>query len=167
MTPAEVEGSSTLKPEKQGAIKQRVQQWDSELQSAGGDSAERAFGLGCGIGILPVFGILGLLWILRSINLILFLILLVIALLALTGLGMLAAYRARANTMERLFQRRIVLELDQLLEQQQVTRAQVYSLAVDTLSKDSPLIPLLNLNDTNPARLENPRENETEDGENG
>ena len=74
-----------------------VQGLNENLRTSSASGAELAFGLGCGLGLIPVVGIIVSLVVLEIISLIPGLLLLIIALVGLVGVAMLLANVARSN----------------------------------------------------------------------
>jgi len=112
---------------------------NEKLRAAGAGSAEIAFGMGFGMGMLPALIIIGLLFVFKLINLILAFILIVMALLALVGVGMLIALQARRNAMQRVYQATVEPEVDRYLAQTGLTRERFDLLASQHLPADAPL----------------------------
>lgn len=117
---------------------------DEKLRAAGAGSAEIAFGMGFGIGIIPVLAIIALLLILKVINLILAFILAAMALLALVGVGMLLAVQARRNAMRRVYQVEVEPEILRYLARTGLSRQKFDLLASQRLPPDAPLQTFLN-----------------------
>lgn len=122
----------------------QVRDWDERLRQAGVGSAEQAFGMGCGIALLPTLAVIGLLLIFRVINIILAAVLLVMALLVLAGLGMLFANIARTNNARRTYETSIQPEIASYLQQTGMPRAEFERQVVALLPADAPLQTFLN-----------------------
>jgi hypothetical protein len=110
-----------------------------KLAVAGGESAERAFGMGCAIGILPAFLAILVLFIFQVINLVLAFILAMLAGLALVGISALLATRARANTTRRLYEAEIQAEIQAYVDESHMSREQFDTLVYRLLPSDADL----------------------------
>lgn len=116
-----------------------VESLNERLRSSGAGGAESAFGLGCGIGLLPVVGITLLLWIFGVVNLILGMMMLVVGLLALAGLSIMLANLARSNAVKRVYWAEVEPEIVQYLSQQRLSRQDFDTAACRELPVDAPL----------------------------
>lgn len=116
-----------------------VEQMDKTLFQAGADSAEQAFGLGCGIGLLPALVVIVVLFALRVINLILMFVLAVLAVIALIGVATLLAYQARTNSIRRTYQSQVEPEINRYLSLHSLNREEFDLLAAERLSAAAPL----------------------------
>lgn len=116
-----------------------VESLNEKLRSSGAGGAESAFGLGCGIGLIPVIGFILLLWVFGVINLILGMLLLVVGLLALAGVSILLANLARSNAFKRVYRTEVEPEIIQYLSRQHLSRQDFDSLAFQVLPLDAPL----------------------------
>jgi len=121
------------------SLLQLVDILDEELRAAGAGSAENAFGLGCGIGLLPVALVLVLMLLSRRINFVLAILLAVILFIALVGVSTLLAYQARKNAILRRYQQDIEPRITLFCTQQQLTRLQFDTLAASGLPEGAPL----------------------------
>jgi hypothetical protein len=131
--------SPSLTPEQLQELKNLVERLNEKLRAAGSGSAEQAFGIGCGIGILPSILIITILLIFGVIDLILAAILVVVAALALVGISTLLALKARANATRRIYQRDIEEEILQYLRIAELSRPQFDTLANQILPEGAPL----------------------------
>lgn len=116
-----------------------AQAMNENLRTSTGSGAEVAFGLSCGIGLIPVVGIILLLLALKVVSLIPGLLFLVIALLGLMGISMLLANLARSNAQKRIFRTEIDPEIVRFLDDQQINRQVFDTLASQALPADAPL----------------------------
>jgi len=116
-----------------------AQAMNENLRTSTGSGAEVAFGLSCGIGLIPVVGIILLLLVLRVVSLIPGLLFLVIALLGLMGISMLLANLARSNAQKRIFQSEINPEIVRFIDDRQINRQVFDTLACQALPADAPL----------------------------
>lgn len=116
-----------------------AQAMNENLRTSTGSGAEVAFGLSCGIGLIPVVGIILLLLALKVVSLIPGLMFLVIALLGLMGVSMLLANLARSNAQKRIFSTEIDPEIVRFLDDQQINRQVFDTLASQALPPDAPL----------------------------
>jgi hypothetical protein len=116
-----------------------AQAMNDKLFTSTSGGAEQAFGLSCGLGLIPVIGVILFLMVFKFIDLIPGLLFLVIALLGLVGVSMLLANLARNNAQKRVFQTEIDPEIDQYLNNQLVPRQVFDTLASQALPPDAPL----------------------------
>jgi hypothetical protein len=116
-----------------------VESLNEKLRSSGAGGAESAFGLGCGIGLIPVIGVILLLWVFGVVNLILGMLLLVVGLLALAGVSILLANLARSNAFKRVYRMEVEPEITQYMSRQHLSRQEFDSLAYLVLPLDAPL----------------------------
>ena len=112
---------------------------NENLRTSTGSGAEVAFGLSCGIGLIPVVGIILSLLVFKVVSLIPGLLFLVIALLGLMGISMLLANLACSNAQKRIFQTEIEPEIVQFVNDQNLTRQAFDTLACQALPPDAPL----------------------------
>lgn len=120
-------------------LRELVLDWNESLRDAGAKGAERAFGLGCGIGLAPALIIILILFILRMINVILASMLVIIAILALIGLSSLGAYYAQLNNMRRVYNTDIEPEIRRLLVEYDMDRVAFDTLIYPMLPEKAPL----------------------------
>jgi hypothetical protein len=116
-----------------------AQAMNENLRTSTGSGAEVAFGLSCGIGLIPVVGIILLLLALKVVSLIPGLMFLVIALLGLMGISMLLANLARSNAQKRIFRTEIDPEIVRFIDEQKINRQVFDTLASQALPPDAPL----------------------------
>lgn len=116
-----------------------VESLNEQLRSSGAGGAETAFGIGCGIGLVPVVGITLLLWVFGLINLILALFMFVVGMLALSGISILLANVARSNAFKRVYRTEVEPEILQYLSEQHLSRPEFDTLAHQMLPPDAPL----------------------------
>lgn len=112
---------------------------NEKLQSAASSSAERAFGIGCGIGLLPIAGITVLLYIFQVINLILVVMLAFLGVLFLTGFSALLASIARANTVKRVYNDEVQPEIEGYTRRQHMSRESFDTQVAGILAVEEPL----------------------------
>lgn len=120
-------------------LEDAVLAWNERLRDAGAQGAERAFGLGCGIGLLPILILIAVLFIIRLINVILAAILVVIAFLALTGISALGAYYAQVNNMRRVYRQEVEPEIALFLAEFELERQDFDTLIYPMLPERAPL----------------------------
>ncbi len=109
------------------------------MRSSGASGSELAFGLGCGIGLIPVIGIILLLFVFRVISLVPAILVLVVGLLALASISSLLASIARTNAQKRVFREIANPEIARFLNQYPITRQQFDTLAYQSLPEGAPL----------------------------
>lgn len=112
---------------------------NENLRSSTGSGAEVAFGLSCGLGLIPVVGIILSLLIFKIVSFIPALFFLVIALLGLVGISMALANIARNNRQKRLYQTEVEPEIVQFLSKRHLRRQDFDTLASQALPPDAPL----------------------------
>ncbi len=116
-----------------------VESENEKLRAAGAESAEKAFGIGCGLGLLPVVIIAVVLYAFNVVNFILAMILLLMGLLAVVGISMLLASRARINAERRSYQDTVNPEILQYLDEVELTPQQFSEIVDEQLPDDAPL----------------------------
>ena len=129
----------SLTPEQIQELTRFVGDQNEKLRAAGAESAEQAFGMGCGIGLLPTVIIILVLYVLDVINFVLVVILLGLALLALAGIVMLLASRARVNASSKAYQTIVEPEIYRFLGEHDLTRQQFDAFTHQLLPEDAPL----------------------------
>lgn len=112
---------------------------NEKLRAAGADSAERAFGIGCLLGLVPTVGIILVLFIFKVINVILVFVLTGLASLVVLGSAMLLSYQARLNSIRREYQHSVKADIDHFLIERKISRQQFDRLVHPLLTEDSPL----------------------------
>jgi hypothetical protein len=122
-----------------------VEDLNDKMRSSGAGGSERAFGLGCAMGLLPVIGIILLLFVFQVINLVLAMFLLVIGLLGVAGISALLASLARTNTHKRIFREVGDPEIVQFISEHHLSRQTFDTLAHQSLPEDAPLQAFLSL----------------------
>ncbi len=135
-----------------------VEALDERMRSAGAGGAEVAFGLGCGIGLIPVVGVTVLLWFFSAVNLILALFILVVGMLALAGISILLANIARSNAFKRVYRMEVEPEIARYLSKEHLSRQEFDTLAFQALPPDAPLqgylSPILPVEDSSAGELD-------------
>jgi hypothetical protein len=116
-----------------------VEGLNEKLRSSASSSAERAFGIGCSIGLVPVVIIAVVLYSLRLINLILAVLVGIMSVMFLVGVASLLSSVARANTLKRTYQREVEPEINRFTSQHGLPRQQFDTLASISLPDDAPL----------------------------
>lgn len=120
-------------------LRQLAESLNEKLREAGSSSAERAFGIGCGAGLLPVLAMILILLLLRVFNVIIGFALLVMAVLVLLGAGMLAASIARTNSMRRVYDNEVEPEISRFGARNKLPRADFDALVYPMLPDGAPL----------------------------
>lgn len=116
-----------------------VEGLNQRLHQAGADGAERAFGVGCGLGLLPVATAILLLLLFKVINLILAVILTLLGMLALLSMAALLANLARVNVTRRAYRSGVQAEIRAYLSVHGMTRQEFDALVANLLPEDAPL----------------------------
>ena len=117
----------------------RAEGWNDQLRAQGAGGAEQAFGLGCGLGFLPIVIIIALLWIFGVITLIPAAVLIVMALLALASIATLLANIARESAARRVYKVNVEPEILQFLSNKHISRQLFDDTASQSLPADAPL----------------------------
>jgi hypothetical protein len=120
-------------------LTQLAEDLNEVLRASGASSAEQAFGLGCGLGLMPLVLIIGALLVFQVIHIILAILLVVMSSLIVVGITAFLSQRARQNGMERAFQTRVAGEIARYVQQTGMSRAQFDALVCDLLPGDAPL----------------------------
>ena len=128
-----------LTPEQTLELQQLAEALNDQLRSSSSSGAEKAFGLGCGLGLLPVLGIILILWLFDVLSLIPGLLLSVIGMIALLGVSLLLAQVARQSSARRLYADEIEPEIAHFLSEQQIDRPFFDTIASQSLPGDAPL----------------------------
>lgn len=131
--------TSPLTQEQTQELTALVEELNEKLRSAASSSAERAFGLGCSIGLIPVVIIAVVLYSMRIINLILAVLVGIMSVMFLVGTASLLSSMARANTLKRTYQREVEPEINRFTSQYGLPRRQFDTLASLSLPDDAPL----------------------------
>lgn len=116
-----------------------VESENEKLRAAGAESAEQAFGIGCGIGLLPTVIIVIVLYAFQVVSFILAIVLVLMGLLAVVGISMLLASRARVNAESKTFEASVEPEILQYLDDLGVTQQQFVEAVHEQLLDDTPL----------------------------
>jgi hypothetical protein len=140
----ELMDTNTLTAEQTQELTEQVEAWNESLRSAASQSAERAFGIGCSLGLMLVVVVALVLYSLRIMNLILAVLVGILSVMFLLGVASLLASIARGNTLKRTYQREVEPEIGQLTARFDLTRQQFDTLASQVLSDDAPLQNFLN-----------------------
>lgn len=116
-----------------------VESENEKLRAAGAESAEQAFGIGCGIGLLPTVIIIIALFAFNIISFILAIILILMGLLAVVGICMLLASRARVNAEDRFYRSIVEPEILRYLDELGITPQQFREVVNEQLLDNAPL----------------------------
>jgi hypothetical protein len=120
-------------------ISQFTEKLNEELRAAGAERAEQAFGLGCGVGLLPAIALVVILYLLPMVNIVLAIVFLLLIMLILVGIVMLLSFRARRNAIEKTYQDKVKGEIDTYIREHNLTRSQFDSLTIDLVPEGTPL----------------------------
>jgi len=132
-----------LPPDQLEELRQLAGTLNERLLSAGSSSAERAFGIGCGLGLVPVIAIAFILFILGVVNLILAVVVGVLSLLFLVSFAALLASIARANVVKRTYQSDVLPAIEQYLIESGMSRVEFDTRVAELLPGGSPLLEFL------------------------
>lgn len=128
-----------MTPEQTQELTELIDVSNEKLRSVASSSAERAFGIGCTVGLIPVVIIAVVLYSLQIFNLILAVLVAIMSVMFLVGVASLLASLARANTLKRTYQREVEPEINRFTAQHGVSRWQFDTLASQALPDDAPL----------------------------
>jgi len=131
--------ADSLAPDQVDELQQLATTLNDKLLSAGSSSAERAFGIGCGLGLLPVIVVAVILYVLGVINLILAMILGVLSILFLVSFASLLASIARANVVKRTYQSDVIPAIEKYLHDSGMNRVEFDTLVAEMLPREAPL----------------------------
>jgi hypothetical protein len=120
-----------------------VEDLNEKLRSAASSSAERAFGIGCSVGLIPVVIVAVVLYSMGIINLILAVLVGILSVIFLIGTASLLSSIARTNTLKRTYQREIEPKIDQFIACYELPRQQFDALAAGVLPDGAPLLAFL------------------------
>jgi hypothetical protein len=129
----------SLSPEQHQEIAEFVEAENEKLRAAGAESAEQAFGMGCGLGLLPTIIIIIVLFVLKVINFILAIVLLGMGILAVVGISMLLASRARVNSERTTYQTSVEPEIIQYFDERDLPAQQFGAIVREQLPENAPL----------------------------
>jgi uncharacterized membrane protein len=126
-------------PEQTRVLTEQVEAWNEKLRSAASVSAERAFGIGCSLGLVPVLIVVLVLYSLRIMNLILGVLVGLLSVMFLVGVASLLSSIARSNTLKRTYQDEVDPQISQFIAQMGLPRQQFDTLAFQILPEGAPL----------------------------
>ena len=132
-------GTPDLTKEDNQDFAQFVESLNEQLRVAGAERAEQAFGLGCGVGLLPAIALVIILYLLPFVNILLAITFLLLIMLILLGIVMLLSIRARRNAMERTYQDEVKGEIEAYIKEQDMTRLQFDTSAQEYVAEGAPL----------------------------
>lgn len=130
------EGLVTVEPQ---GLSDFVETLNEKLRAVGADNAERAFGLGCMLGLLPSVLVIAILLVFKVLSLILAIVLALMAVLVLIGVAMLLASRARRVAMDRVYKDEVEPEIELYIEQNDLSRLEFDTQAAGRIPADAPL----------------------------
>jgi hypothetical protein len=125
------------------AITEYIRDLEGQLEEAGQISANRAFNLGCWLGLVPAGMLTLLIFFLSEGSWIVTLVSAVMILISLIALANLAAYFAKSKSMSRRYDDRIKAQVAKILEEFELTGDEFNQIMVDTLPGDSVLKKLM------------------------
>lgn len=149
--------------ESEVGLEELVEALNEKLRFAGADSAERAFGIGCLLGLLPAIGVILVLFLLKVINVILAFVLVGLASLTVLGGAMLLSYQARENSIKREYHQNVKTEIDRFLSENGLSLGQFISLVHPLLPENAPLAAFLPLENFEADVLDEPEQEEYDD----
>lgn len=129
----------TLTTEQTQECTSLVEELNEKLRSAASSSAERAFGIGCSLGLMLVVIVSLVLYSLRIMNLILAVLVGIMSVMFLAGAASLLSSIARSNTLKRTYQRDVEPEINQFTVRYGLPRQQFDTLASHILPHGAPL----------------------------
>jgi predicted membrane-bound spermidine synthase len=131
--------SSELTPEQAMELRQFAESLNDQLYISSSSGSEKAFGLGCGLGLLPVLGVILVLWLVGALSLIPALFLSVVGLVTLVGISLLLAQVARLRAIRRIYSAEVEPEIVTFINEQQIDRQIFDAIASQSLPGDAPL----------------------------
>jgi hypothetical protein len=131
--------SIDLTPEQTQELTELVETLNESLRSAASVSAERAFGIGCSLGLMLVVVVALVLYSLRIMNLILAVLVGIMSVMFLVGVASLLSSIARANTLKRTYQREVEPEINRFTNRAGISRQQFDTFAFQILPDGAPL----------------------------
>lgn len=120
-----------------------AEKWNEKLRQQASSSAERAFGIGCGAGLIPVAGVIVFLYVIQVLNTILAILVAIMAALFLVGVAALLSSIARTNTLKRAYRSSVEPEMLEYLESHAMSRPEFDTLLSNVLPEDAPLLVFL------------------------
>ena len=117
-----------------------ISQLNEKLVSAGASNAELAFGLGCGISIIPIGILMLLLFILGVRGWASFGIILLIGVLLATAVSTYLASRARSGAIQGTYDREVEPSIREYLAANQLESQKLHQVMDHILPEDAPLI---------------------------
>jgi hypothetical protein len=142
-----------LTDKRQKEVEQFGEELNEELRAAGISSAEQSFGLGCGLGLVPVSLLVLVLYFFNVVDLIPALVLLLLALLVLVSVASYMASQARIHRMDRYYQECIEPQIGEYLKRSQITRSQFNAYLFTCLADGAPLRDYLASENPNEVQL--------------
>jgi len=118
----------------------QIVSWNEQLESVLNTSTNRAFNLGCFIGLFPAFILVLMTYLLAGKSWVGAAVMLVLMSLALILFANVIAGITRQNTMKRFFQEKIYPEIDQMLLRQPVDSSDLTKIATESLPPGSSLL---------------------------
>jgi hypothetical protein len=125
--------TSELSPEQESALVDLAITLNDKLEYPVAASANRAFNLGCSVGLLPVAIIVGATLLLARGNWVAAVIIAILSLLGLVLFANLVALITRNNVLKRTYHEQILAELESSLEEHKLSRTDFDRVAAATL----------------------------------
>ena len=141
-----------LTPDQQEALDLLVKEANDKLEDAGQSRATQAFNLGCSMTLIPGLVVVVLAFILSRANWVMALIIAAVVILLALGLANLAAYTAKTNAIQRIYQLEAGPEIERALKKFELSRAVFDARARHILPKDAALQGLIQV--SNPVESE-------------
>lgn len=128
-----------LTPDQQEALDLLVKEANDKLEDAGQSRATQAFNLGCSMTLIPGLVVVVLAFILSRANWVMALIIAAVVILLALGLANLAAYTAKTNAIQRIYQLEAGPEIERALKKIELSRAVFDARARHILPQDAAL----------------------------
>jgi len=138
-----------LQAEQESLIAQIVS-WNEQLESAVNNATNRAFNLGCFVGLFPASALILLTYFLAGKSWVGAIVMLVLMALALVLFANAVAGITRQNTMKRFYQETIQPEIVQMLKRHPMDYSDFAALASESLASASGLLTALTIADDPP-----------------
>jgi hypothetical protein len=129
-----------LTPEQRSSLEELARLSNETLATAGAESAELSFGLGCALGALPIIAVVVILYLTGVFNIIISLVVVALGALVVAGTAGLVASFARTRRIGTAYQINVGPQIDRQLKNDGQDRWTFDRVAEQTLTSDAPLL---------------------------
>ena len=136
---ANSEPKISINSEQRVFLEELIHSADEQLISAGQDSANKAFNLGCTAGLIPALLIIGLTLIITKGSWIASVIMSILMIMGVFAFANFSAFISRSNAYKRCFTNQIKPEIDTNLEKQGIDPQALSIIAAEILPEDATL----------------------------